>query len=154
MCPDEALQESLSKADRHHWGRLHPTHMGGEYLPSLESDQIEIARIELKSTTADVISVRARKDGAAICYSVVDEYDAEFRVAPQRTLKPLTLWQVIRLIEWNRAFGDDFAHVFSPFYPDLSLHYAQLTRRLCGKRNESSPNDSETGITVINDTDQ
>jgi hypothetical protein len=139
--PDEVLQESLSLEDRVQWGRLHPSFMGGEYLPNLEPSQVEIARIELKSTMADAISVRARKDGAAVCYSVVDEYDAEFRVAPQRTLKPLTLWQLIRLIdgavdddsngipivEWNRESGEDFAQVVSPFYPDISRHYKLLT---------------------------
>jgi len=39
---------------------IHPSFMGGEYLPDYRRDEIEIARIELESTTSDVISVRAR----------------------------------------------------------------------------------------------
>jgi hypothetical protein len=33
---------------------------GSEYLPSYRRDEVEIARIELDSTTSDVISLRAR----------------------------------------------------------------------------------------------
>ena len=154
--PDEALQESLSDQDRAQWGRLHPSFMGGEYLPNLEPDQIEIARIELKSTMADTISVRARKDGTAICYSIIDEYESEFRITPQQTLEPLTLWQLICLIdsatdqdsngiavvERNREFGDDFAQVVSSFYPDVSRHYEQLTHSVLRQNQKSAPNDS------------
>jgi hypothetical protein len=37
--------------------------MGGEYLPDYEEGDVEIARIELESTTADVISIRVKKEG-------------------------------------------------------------------------------------------
>jgi hypothetical protein len=40
--------------------RIHPSFMGGAYLPELLPTEVEIARIELKSTTSDVISIRAR----------------------------------------------------------------------------------------------
>ena len=37
--------------------------MGGEYLPDYRANEVEIVRIELQSTTADVTSVRARLVG-------------------------------------------------------------------------------------------
>ena len=51
----------LDEAMRAAWGRIHPTNMGGEYLPPLREGEVEIARISLESTTADQISVRARR---------------------------------------------------------------------------------------------
>ena len=37
--------------------------MGGEYLPGYRRNEVEIVRIELDSTTSDVISLRARPIG-------------------------------------------------------------------------------------------
>src|SRR6266487_3176639 len=66
--------ELLDKALREAWGRLHPSNMGGEYLPPLRKDEVEIARISLASTTGDQISVRARRLIGRIGYRIVDEY--------------------------------------------------------------------------------
>jgi hypothetical protein len=35
-------------------GRLHPSFMGGEYLPDRRDTEVEIARINIDSTTSDV----------------------------------------------------------------------------------------------------
>jgi hypothetical protein len=56
---------------------VHPHFMGGEYLPSYGRQEVEIARIELASTTSDVISLRARPTGSRIRYRIVDEYESE-----------------------------------------------------------------------------
>jgi hypothetical protein len=45
--------------------------MGSEYLPDYAEGEVEIARIELESTTAGVISVRAKKDDERVAYSIV-----------------------------------------------------------------------------------
>src|SRR4051812_13233448 len=50
-------------------GRIDRTFMGGEYLPDCRRRETEIARIDLQSTTADVISIRARPVGKRIGYS-------------------------------------------------------------------------------------
>jgi hypothetical protein len=63
---DEELKRMVS---------IHPMFMGGEYLPEYIKDETEIARIELRSTLADVISIRAKTEEGIITYSVVDEYD-------------------------------------------------------------------------------
>ena len=48
--------------------------MGGEYLPPVKKGEVEIARISLESVSGDQISVRARRSGGRISYSIVDEY--------------------------------------------------------------------------------
>src|SRR5664279_1208844 len=59
--PDGLDAEVLDEEMRQAWGRLHPSNMGGEYLPPLRKGEVEIARISLTSVTADQISIRARR---------------------------------------------------------------------------------------------
>jgi hypothetical protein len=91
--------ESLSEEERRAVGRVHPFFMGGEYLPDLGEFDLELARIELASTTHDVMSVRACPLGARIAYSAVDEYETTFTFRPKTTSRPLRLRQLISLIE-------------------------------------------------------
>ena len=45
---DEILtSHALSEEDRAAFGRLHPSFMGGEYLPNRQSQEVEIARITI-----------------------------------------------------------------------------------------------------------
>jgi hypothetical protein len=74
---DELLSDTLDKEVRDSIGGIHPSFMGGEYLPNYARREVEIARIELRSTTSDVISVRARPRGERIEYSVCDEYGSK-----------------------------------------------------------------------------
>ena len=55
--------DELSDEDREGLGAIHPSFMGGEYLPGYRRNEVEIVRIELDSTTSDVISLRARPIG-------------------------------------------------------------------------------------------
>jgi hypothetical protein len=153
--------DELSDEDREGLGAIHPSFMGGEYLPGYGRNEVEIVRIELDSTTSDVISLRARPIGRKrprIAYALVDEYETEYGIRPARTARPLTLGQVITLLdnvdtdvserEWlrhgwvlslaesNRTLdnGDpepyrDFTRVSSEFYPELSKHYERLFDR-------------------------
>ena len=70
VLPNYLLNESLEDEIRTNRGRIHPLLMGGEYLPNYDAREVEIARIELKSTTYDVISLRARPIGSRIKYSL------------------------------------------------------------------------------------
>jgi hypothetical protein len=47
----------LDEEMRQAWGRVHPSHMGGEFLPPLRNGEVEIARISLQPVTCDQISV-------------------------------------------------------------------------------------------------
>jgi len=66
------LSETLRDEQRRLFGSMHPSFMGVEYLPDLYEDEVEIARVELRSTTGDVISIRARPEGNGVAYRVVD----------------------------------------------------------------------------------
>jgi hypothetical protein len=153
--------DELSDEDREGLGAIHPSFMGGEYLPSYRRNEVEIVRIELDSTTSDVISLRARPIGRKrprIGYTLVDEYETEYKIRPARTARPLTLGQLITLLddvdtdvterEWlrhgwvlslnesNRRLDNydpvpyrDFTRVNSEFSPQLSEHYERLFDR-------------------------
>jgi len=87
-------------------GSIHPWFMGGEYLPPLKPGEVEIARISLESVLYDVISIRARPAGSRIRYRVVDEYESFIRSYPKSSRRPLTMGQLIDLIDtaevWKR----------------------------------------------------
>lgn len=150
---DELLVEDLSPANREYLGRIHPSFMGGEYLPDLLPNEVEIARIELESVTADVISIRARRQPGRqrSHYRVVNEYDMTYVIYPKSSAKPLIHDQLVRLIDTaNGGEGgglglcynqlnfesvrdaEHFRHfttVTSQFYPDLFDHYDTVHER-------------------------
>ena len=74
--PPVLLQSALPDTLRQYLGSLHPSGMGGEYLPDLAAQEVEIARITIASTTQDVTCVFARQAGDTIALRVVDEYTA------------------------------------------------------------------------------
>jgi hypothetical protein len=109
--------------------------MGGEYLPARKETEVEIARINIDSTTSDVTSVYAKAGKNRIYYRVVDEYDGD-TLADKRTRsskQPLTLeallefflgaWDLRDVLEGNeldREGAQDFTRPSSEFYPDFS----------------------------------
>jgi hypothetical protein len=131
--------ESLSATERAAVSRLHPGLMGGEYLPDLEFGEVEIARLELKSTTGDVLSFRARWLGTSIQYRLVDEYQSDFLLAFCRSDLPLTLGEMIQVLgefpeyyrDFNLEHADDpkelvdFVRVSSEFYPELAAYFKE-----------------------------
>jgi len=150
----QELEESFSKVslsdeERLRLASIHPMFMGGEYLPDYGTDETEIARIELKSVTADVISIRARLEDDTIHYSVVDEYDGKFTLETELGFKPFSLAELVRFIDgtqldegwggglaltFNNASADaqdreellDFTTVSSDIYTKLEKHYDQV----------------------------
>jgi len=143
----EVASETLSAAAREAWGRIHPALMGGEYLPGYGEHEVEIARISLDSTTADQVSIRACLLAGVIHYRVVDEYETEYHLPVTRSTQPLTLGELIRLLdETGNPFNDaggglvrnhwyyigahsdpqegvSFVSVSSAFYPELAGYY-------------------------------
>jgi hypothetical protein len=130
------------------WGSVHPWLMGGEYLPQLA--EVEIARISLKSTTADQVSVRARQVQGKIEYAVGDEYEMSYRLLFGESVSPLSLEELIAFLDgsvndedtytgglvishWNSCVeyvdveeAADFARVDSAWYPDLDEYYCRV----------------------------
>lgn len=76
--------KGISENDRKALEAFHPMFMGGNYLPDTEHGEVEIARIQIKSTTYDVTSVFARPGNGVIRYRLVDEYDGQPCLAKQR----------------------------------------------------------------------
>jgi hypothetical protein len=154
--------ESLTEEQRQEIGAVHPSLMGGEYLPDLddETEEVEIARVELQSTTGDVFSVRAARDGEEIAYRVVDEYGSEFVIRPESSDRPLALRELVELIdsasdepemrglvvgywenqlEWSDSPEDavEFATPSSELYEDLEPYYAARAREWVAQVPES-----------------
>ena len=103
--PPVLLQPALPDPLRQYVGRLHPSGMGGEYLPDLIPDEVEIARITIASTTQDVTCVYARQVEDAIALRVVDEYEGG-TLSSKRGRKypgPLSLGELTKffLRRWN-----------------------------------------------------
>ena len=77
--PPDMLQDVLDEASRKRLGAINPYFMGGEYLPDRLAGEVAIVRIELDSTTHDVIELRARPMAKGkISLRWVDEYDSYF----------------------------------------------------------------------------
>jgi hypothetical protein len=103
------LSDELDESTLKGLGRIHPSFMGGEYLPSYLPGEVEIARICLQSTTSDVISLRARPTASdKIAYRVVDEYDEIFILPVAESEAPLTLAELIQQLDEGRMENDAF----------------------------------------------
>ena len=81
--------------------------MGGEYLPNYQPHEVEIARIELQSTTSDVISLRAKGSQRRIKYRLVDEYETEFALLQQTSRLPFSLRELIVFLDSVKHDGAD-----------------------------------------------
>jgi len=145
------LAPALEPALRRAWGAIDPCLMGGEYLPEPEPGEIEVVRLEMDSTTGDVVAVRARllSDGG-IAWRIVDEYlddTGPWTPASERSERPLSFGEMVDFLdralppgkdftglvvgfyEFNSDCAEDpdvyrdFFHVSSPFYPQLGRWY-------------------------------
>lgn len=139
---DELARPRLSDATRSQLGFIHPSCMGGEFLARTKEAEIEIARIELTSTTYDVTSLCARPGANRIHYRVVDEYQGDTLSERWRrtSTKPLTLremtnfflqgWDLLRVLRVN--FDDDGKNTdkMMAFFKGSSAHYAQFDAHL------------------------
>src|SRR6266852_9957223 len=120
-----------------------------DFLPKSEGGEVEIACVLLDSVTADIVSIRAQRQGKRIVYSVVDEYNTPFRFQPRRSTRPLSMGELIGLIDGATGHLDgdrqgltsayrsynldtcaaerlvDFAIVMSDYYPELRAYYAE-----------------------------
>ena len=142
---------SLSDEERFRLASIHPMFMGGEYLPDCNSNETEIARVTLRSTMQDVISIRAKGEDGELHYSVADEYDDhEFSLWTDSSLKPFTLKELIEFLDnssqglgypgglslsYNNSNADsgldresleDFTTISSEIYPQLEKHYDRV----------------------------
>jgi hypothetical protein len=153
----DTLEQSLPTDRTHGPSRaLGPSWLGGEFLPDLTRQEVEIARIILDSTTMDVFSVRARVTEGGYAYSMFDEYETRFVLSPASSEGTLTLGELIGLIDSAEGIGmrpsehtfvekwwwqllewgsyslercTDFAWVESEQYPQLGAWYEERARQ-------------------------
>ena len=152
---DSLLADSLDQDARLRLGAIHPSFLGGEFLPGYLPGEVEIARLVFDSTTRDVVSVRARRGrkSGRFRYRIVDEYETVWEIRPASSRLPLTLGQVIRMIDdadgmppaepgkpylqaiwdWQLEFQEPeeivgFVTVGSEVYPGLGDWYALKAR--------------------------
>jgi hypothetical protein len=161
-------QHALHEEDRRLMGRIHPSFMGGEYLPNTGRQEVEIARITIASTTRDVTCVYARPLGRRIAHRIVDEYngDTVTGTAERTSLAPLSLgalvkffihgWDLLGCLDYN--FGEDGypreeVHAFivdasSSFYSEFGQAITEEVDRWLDKKHSNNPpqrEDEEAG---------
>jgi hypothetical protein len=161
-------RQTLDDEDRRNWGLVHPQCMGGEYLPQLGVEDVEIARISLASTTSDQIVIRASNGGGKIRYDVCDEYESTYELAFTESEQPLTLGELIAFIdgskdrdeeepggllvchwenmcEWGESLDAaiDFASIESAWYPQLGEYYAGVAGDWYERKREELGYDDE-----------
>ena len=148
-------ENSLDQNLRDALGQIHPSMMGGEYLPQYLRSEIELCRVILDSTTMDVTSLRVRKQKHRYAYRLVDEYSNKFILTKKTSAKPLSMREVTQILDTSREVlydtGEemeyvglikpvieymkqdgckkeesiDFVTVESAFYPELFAYYEQ-----------------------------
>lgn len=154
-------EPTLDSTARSMQGAIHPWLMGGEYLPPLRADEVEIARVTLRSVTMDVFSIRARRSGERIYYRLVDEYMEQepperFVVKPRWAKNPLSMRQVISIIDENGLIDDyrnlnfdgtnadeifNFATASSEFYPELAAYFDHQNEKWREEQTRQSSDD-------------
>ena len=157
--PEALTGVEVSSTLKRHLGRIHPCLMGGEYLPGYLPGETEIGRIDLASTTSDVISIRARFDSGRIYYRIVDEYKGEFALGCESSKAPFSLEEFIDFIEgseltglggplslcyneYNLEYHDSaselrhFTAISSDIYRQLHTHYENVYDDWVGEREE------------------
>lgn len=95
----ELLRDEPDRGTVTRLGGIHPSFLGGEFLPPYLPGEVEIARICLRSTTSDVISLRARPAPSGIAYRIEDEYRGKFTLPIPLSERPLTLAELITQFE-------------------------------------------------------
>jgi hypothetical protein len=162
--PAFLAQSALDPEERRALGGIHPSFMGGEYLPDLAQDEVIIARMTIASTTQDVTCVYARRGANRIHYRVVDEYEGQTLSGTTRrtSTRPLTLGEleaffngassIFETLEQN--FADDgydldtmlrfVVEVDSQFYPDIEKLYIHRIREWAAAKHAEVGLDVET----------
>ncbi|NCX72257.1 MAG: hypothetical protein EBW88_02430 [Betaproteobacteria bacterium] len=118
-------EPTLSDDSRQVLSRLHPSFMGGEYLPDQDPHEVEIARIVIRSTTRDVTCVYAAPHGRRRFF--------------------LTGWDLLRVLDYNGEYWDynedqvlDFiVEASSDFYPEFRQAVMQKVQRWLSAKHRS-----------------
>jgi hypothetical protein len=158
--PPEMREDSISEASKTLLLRMHPSFRSGEDLPDYLEDEVEIARLANTYTVfCEVTSIRARREAGRIKYRIVDEYESTISCARDESERPLSLREVIDLIDtasqggivgfyfgvfedwWLRdeqSSPTEWAgsiEVSSTFYPKIGAYYDEAFKVWCETKN-------------------
>ena len=99
--PADWKSHNLPKYLKQMLQRQHPQARGGEDLPDLGADEVEIARVTLvDSVHGEIFSLRARRTpNGGIALSLVDEWDTDFTLPPTEIAAPMTAEQLLRFLQ-------------------------------------------------------
>jgi len=122
----ELLHDEPDRGTVTRLGRIHPSFLGGEFLPPYLPGEVEIARICLRSTTSDVIPLRARPVPGGIAYRIEDEYRGQFTLPIPVSVLPLTLAELIRQFDEGRLKELDWAGGLTLGYNNMNAEYSDF----------------------------
>jgi hypothetical protein len=106
---------------------IDPTLMGGEFLPNRRGRETEIARIGYKTMFSNQVSIRASRDpSGTIKYRIVDEFGEKYRITRSKSERPLTLGQLIDMIDTVRH-NDEIGFVKSAWSQNLEIGVDLIT---------------------------
>ena len=106
--PNEYFSQSLPEAIIKELEEKSSRMASGEYLPDYLPGEIELARIIYDTINLEIISIRVRNKGSKFLYRVVDERNTKFAHMPKTSSRPLTLKQLISLIDSINAPKDSY----------------------------------------------
>ena len=131
----------------------------GEYLPKLSSNEVEICRRVLNSSTIDITSLRVRRHEDRYIYKIVDENSSKFVLPIQTSIKTLKMKDLIQIFDYcEQIEGDNepidsiglikhiviyekvenkmtseeinqFVKVESSFYPEIENYYSSMIEK-------------------------
>lgn len=129
-----------------------PRARGGEDLPDLAENEVEVARMTLAdSVHGEVTSFRAKRDprDSGILLSMVDEYETEFKLRKNKVPAPLTAEEV--LAAFRNADPTPLAtsckvEFSSFFYPNLDLvaHEGRAQQQESTSKTQEAPVSDES----------
>ncbi len=96
--------------------------LGREFLPAHEREEVDLALVSLASVTGDLISIRARPSGRRIVYRIEDEYGTNFRFYPKHAARPLSLGELIVMLDYATGHLDGHREGLTNAYRDYNLN--------------------------------
>jgi hypothetical protein len=158
MTPLDALYATPTLPDEHRLalGRLHPSFMGGEYLPDRRDTEVEIARLNIDSTTSDVTSVYARLGKDRINYRVVDEYDGDTLTEKRTRSSKRQLLRLLLIDEMNQLL-DEVKQQREPEYAKRKTQIVELRDRtepkvVADDKNRRNSEEDPKGLQVLRES--
>jgi hypothetical protein len=133
-CPPELMQSSLNRQLKTSIGLMHPQMMGGEFLPDLYPKEVELCRVVLDSTTMDVFSLRVRKQKYRYVYRIVDEYSEHYILSRKTSTRPLTMRQIIEVLDTCRCVNNEDIVCSGLICPDTSIGGKSTTRGIANEK--------------------